>query len=329
MTNWSKFVSSKVVAKIKSPGKVLSRAFTLLAVGGALLIVIVMVFQNWSDLVAFQWEVNYVSAIWSFIFCVATWLLFGLNWSLMTRRLGSELSLRESMRLYYLSSAAKFIPGRIWYVASRIVLYDRGGVNKKVVSLALIFETAILILSGMIVYALFVLLSPLSQPSESWEFLVVLTIPLVVLLVYPSLLITAVNWVLARLGRTTISADLTYGDTLRWLVLYALNWFVGGMVLYYLINTLWTVSPSFFPVVLRGFCLSGVISQVFFLIPAGLGAREIALVYLLSPPIPMSVAIASSLIFRIWLILGETACLLILALSGRNQAGESHDEPRL
>jgi uncharacterized membrane protein YbhN (UPF0104 family) len=282
-------------------------------VGGALLIVAVMLFQNWAELVAFQWEVNYLSAVWSLVLCIATWLLFGFNWTLMTQKLGSEQSLRDGMRLYYLSSVAKFIPGRIWYVASRVYVYSLKGVSKTVTSLALIIETALLILSGTIVYALAFLLSPVSHPFEGWEFLpFLIIIPLVIILVYPSFLITLVNSVLTRLGRARVSPNLSYRDTLLWLILYAFNWCVGGAVLYYLTNTLWAVSPSHFPVMLEGVCLSGVISLIFIVIPVGLGAREIALVYLLSPPIPMPVAIASSLVFRIWLILGEVACLVIL-----------------
>jgi len=302
-----------VLIRIVSLYRSLLRLITPLAVSVILLTIAVIIYQNWSYLVTFHWQVNYASASLSFLLCIATWLFYGLNWGVMTRRLGSGLTLYESMRLYFVSSVATFIPGRVWYIASRIYLYDREGVKKAVTSLALIMEVVILVLSATTVFAIATLWSPLPQYVGNWSFLLLLIIPMIVVLAYPSFLTAVVNFFLTKLGRERISLDLCYKDTLGWLVLYALNWCVGGIVLYYLLNALWTVPSSCFPVILQGVCLSSVISQVFFLIPAGLGVREVTLVYLLSPTIPMPVAIVGSLLFRIWLMLGEATCLLLLS----------------
>lgn len=287
---------------------------TPVAIGLALLFVTALVWQNRVAFLTFQWRLNPASLALSFVCCVLTWLLFGLNWGLVTRRLGSSLPLRDSMRIYFISTVSQFLPGRVWYLATRVYLYDREGVRKTITSVALVLETAIVVLSGVLVYTVVRLIMPataVEQQAVRW--LLIPLIPLVGIFSYPTVLLKALNALAARLGKVGLTTQLSYRDTLTWLAFYSLNWLIGGLVLFYLLDGIGGLPLSAFLTVLAGFCLSSVISQLLFFVPGGLGVREFALGYLLTTVAPLPLAVIGVIAFRIWLILGEVVCLILLA----------------
>jgi uncharacterized membrane protein YbhN (UPF0104 family) len=286
---------------------------TLVAFG----LIVVLLFQNRAELRSFHWELDYASALWSFVLCVTTWLIMGINWNLITRRLGSELDPIDSMHTYYISSVAQFVPGRIWYVVSRLYLYTQEGMKKAVTSLALIFEMCTLVISGIIVYIIVALVfpSPWLTPARSWGLIFIMVLALLV--AYPPLLIGVVNFLLNLLGKSRIVSDVRYRDILTWIGVHVFNWLIGGMVLYYLLASLGPLSGADFPAVLQSFCISGVATQLLFFIPAGFGTREIALIYLLSAVAPSPLVLVGTLLFRIWLIASEFFCAILLDIYRR------------
>jgi len=92
---------------------------------------------------------------------------------------------------------------------------------------------------------------------------------------------------------------------------YLLGWLAGGSILYFLAGAVSVVSVSLLPACWGFVALSGVISALTFFLPGGVGAREVSLSLLLSYYIPLPVAIALAVLFRVWILVGETVLLVI------------------
>jgi len=103
-----------------------------------------------------------------------------------------------------------------------------------------------------------------------------------------------------------------WGDKLLWFSVYVLGWITGGAILYFLAGSISEVSLTFLPACWGFVALSGVISTLSFFLPSGLGIREVSLSLLLSSYIPLPVAIALSILFRIWILTWETILLFLL-----------------
>lgn len=68
--------------------------------------------------------------------------------------IGAMPRLKVNARIYCYSTLPKRIPGVIWYIASRAQLYKEEGVARSVTILGTILETALLIISALLIYLL-------------------------------------------------------------------------------------------------------------------------------------------------------------------------------
>jgi hypothetical protein len=114
---------------------------------------------------------------------------------------------------------------------------------------------------------------------------------------------------LGRVQRETKVIQIYWYDKVLWFVIYLLGWLAGGSILYFLAKSVSPVSLAFLPACWGFVALSGVVGTLAFFLPGGVGAREISLSLLLSSYIPLSVAIALALLFRVWILVGETILL--------------------
>lgn len=53
--------------------------------------------------------------------------------------------------MFYLSSLAKYLPGGVWALPGRIFLYQRAGISAKRGTVALVWEIAVMVISGLVV----------------------------------------------------------------------------------------------------------------------------------------------------------------------------------
>jgi hypothetical protein len=143
--------------------------------------------------------------------------------------------------------------------------------------------------------------------------------PLLVVMVQPSLLIRAVNAVLVRLGRARLEVRVRRQDSLLWVALYAANWVAGGLSLYFLTLAIHPLPAAALFDVVGIVALSGVLSLIAFFVPGGWGIREVSLTLALRPYLPLPLALAVPLLFRLWLIVGEIFWVGVsMALSSRS-----------
>jgi hypothetical protein len=271
------------------------------------------VYANWAELKQYEWTLDYRYLLLAGGLYGICFLSVMLGWHRVVTSLGGTKSLRVNARIYCYSSLPKRIPGVVWYIASRVHLYRQEGVSGSVTMLATGLETALLIVSGLLVYLGSLLFRVSTRSAENLSPLVaaLLLVPLLVLL-HPAVFNRAVAFLLRKLRRE-VEVSLTGRQSAGLVLLYVPAWILGGLDLYLLANAIYPVSLAHLPAVIGAWAASGAVSLLASFLIQGMGVTEITLAVLLSNFLPAPVAIVISIFFRILLTVGEVVWALLLA----------------
>ncbi|HZC08163.1 MAG TPA: hypothetical protein VE338_21180, partial [Ktedonobacterales bacterium] len=96
------------------------------------LFVALAVNKSWGALRDYQWDVQWGLLGLGFFFLVAQELMFALIWRAILRRLGSQLDIVSSERIYLGAEFVRYIPGNVWHVITRVMWAEQRGVPKAI-----------------------------------------------------------------------------------------------------------------------------------------------------------------------------------------------------
>jgi uncharacterized membrane protein YbhN (UPF0104 family) len=235
-----------------------------------------------------------------YAYFAATFVFYGVSvaaisfgWHLVLRHLGAQRNLLTNLKIYVYTLATRRIPGVLWYVAGRAVLYGQLGVSAKATSLASGIEVVLSVVSGLLIGApaLFVLLGTTSLNIALFALVELIGLSLL----YPPIL----TRVLSVFRYEIDPGCVTLPRLASWLGAHALMWVSGGLVLYTVVRALYPVPISQIPAVVSLWALTGAISFGAVLLPSNFGATEITLSLLLSRLIPAPIGVATALLVRV------------------------------
>jgi hypothetical protein len=204
-----------------------------------------------------------------------------------------------AVRIYGLSQIAKYVPGNIFHLAGRQTFGLAAGLPAKAFAKSVFWELALLSLSG-ILFLLFVL--PLYLPWTSAMGSILLF----------SITLLALAFLLRKTASFQVAAAL---------LLQVAFLFLSGLMFFFLIRAasgdvelppFSTVCGAFVTAWLAGFVTPGA--------PAGVGIREMVLLFLLEGPIPEADLLLAVLLGRGVTVLGDLCyCLMSIALKPQNE----------
>ncbi|MGB3906152.1 MAG: hypothetical protein WBB22_14670 [Anaerolineae bacterium] len=269
------------------------------------------VYTGRQQLLEYRWSISLVPLLLCFFTRSGALLLSAIAWGSVMRRLGDNTPFSRNLKLYCYTSLIRRLPTPIWFVGGRLYLYQREGVAKALTSTGIILEAGLMVFSGMLVLAFTLPLYLRDVVHGQHIVAVIALLPLVVVVVRPSVLINLINFLLTRLHRDPLAFSLHWRDTVRWIILYCCIWVTGGFILFFLINAFFALNVSHFGEVLGIWTLTGLVGFVRFLVPIGVGLREVTLAYMLSFLMPLPVAVVISLASRVWLALNDVFWVVI------------------
>lgn len=296
----------------------ISVVLTLLVIGIAAWLLV----TNWVQLIAFPWRLNFVDLLLaSIMHSLALGATFWV-WHLMMRRIGNFHNLRADFRFYYISTLAKRIPTNVPYIGAYLVMYRGVQVPAAAVANCVILEIILVTLGGTIAFLMTLQLYATTSAAISMTITAVTAVVCGILLVKPRILVSTTNWILRRMRRPELSATIGAGDILIWLAWYTVPWFFSGLSLYFAYRG-FTAQPG--PSLGQLMVISIITSLVSILnliIPGGLALKELALVSLLTPWMPVSSALVFSIAYRLLHTLDEAVWALIAAFgTGKAETG--------
>jgi hypothetical protein len=231
-----------------------------------------------------------------------------LAWQKIIARLSQAVGSWHDLEIYARTYFIRRIPGVVWYLAGRTLMYQNKGIAAQVTLLASGLEWGLLIVASLITFA-----ATTFAGGQNWWVVLLWLVGLCI--VSACILAHLLN----RLDRIPIPARLRSRfsnampdihvspvDIALWLVLFLWAYFVGGWILHILIHSVDSGLPVTMRQAWRVWSLSGGVGLLFSsVIPAGMGVRELTIAGLLAPDVPVSVSLIVSILLRFVFILSD------------------------
>jgi hypothetical protein len=209
---------------------------------------------------------------------------------------------------------ARYVPGNVLMVASRLVLGREAGIPARVSFAASVYEQALSLGAAAIGgVALIAFHGAGSVGSATW---VVALVPLGLVALHPRVFGPAANWGLRKLGREPLTVFLSGRALMALFAWYAVAAALLALGVGLVVRSAAPGAGSLAYVGLA-FLASFVVSMLAFVFPSGLGVREGAFALALARDLPGGVAIALSAGVRLVLTAAELLFVGVAVLLDR------------
>jgi glycosyltransferase 2 family protein len=236
--------------------------------------------------------------------------------------LGYPLAPQQSYRIWVMSQMARYIPGGVWQVATKSVLYNRNGtpllISSAITVMELTAELTAMLVMGV---GLGIFIPDTFKNMGQFNLILVGGVLLVMLVVASQTLGFWQVLTRFRLNFAPKMVDmLTQLGTRRFKVMALLLALTGTAYLIALIGFYVLLMATGFAdtislsQAMASFAIAWVVGLLVIISPSGLGPRELTLTLLLSPALGPTDAFSVALLARLWWTLGETVHIAIVGL---------------
>lgn len=237
-----------------------------------------------------------------FIIVVAIYLLAlflaVLNWAVILHAFERSISLWMHAKIYLVSMVSRRLPGTIWYVGGRMVLYKKLGVPSVKTASASGIEFIISFVADALLAAFFI---PLGlNLTKIWLIPLMLVVVLGLLVLRPK----TIDKIMTKL-KYPLAQPVRMSQVISWLLLRMALVLTGGVMIFFTIRIFTPLGIDALLFVLGARALSGAAGMLTFLLPSSMGASDLTLLAMLSAVIPTSLATVVALMVRIYTTLFE------------------------
>jgi glycosyltransferase 2 family protein len=249
------------------------------------------------------------------LFCSA------LCWRALLADLGSPLTTRPAVRVFFLSQIGKYLPGSVWPFLAQMELGRDLGVPRRRSAVAGMVFVALHTLTGLVVAAgMLPLVSPEAVRRYAWA---LLAVPVGLVALHPRVLNPAINRVLRLARRPTLDTPLHGRGLLRASAWLLVMWMWYGLSVLLLATPLGVQhGQQVFFVATGAYALSWAAGFLVVVAPAGLGIREAVIVLTLSRVLPVADATAVAAVSRVVQTAGDGLWALVAALLRPSRTGD-------
>jgi hypothetical protein len=240
-------------------------------------------------------------------------------WRAIVTGLGAHLDGRPSRAIWGKSLLARYVPTNALMVVGRVVMAERLGVARRVCVASVAYELGLAICAATVVGAYFVITMPALQDQPA-RYAVVAVVPLALVAMHPKVFKPVADFLLRKLGRAPLPATLSPARVVVLLAAYVLSWAAVGTGVFAFASALHPVGPADYPYVAAAQAVAFGVAVVTFIAPSGLGTRDAALAAALAVVLPLAVATAIAVGFRLFQIAVELGFVGAVALVARRAA---------
>ncbi|MEV4833217.1 lysylphosphatidylglycerol synthase transmembrane domain-containing protein [Nonomuraea sp. NPDC049486] len=263
---------------------------------------------NWADTTAAVAEIPLWAVAGAFAAVLLGQFCMLLAWRQVLAGLGSPLPVRTAGRIMFVGQMGKYIPGAIWAYAAMMDLgRDHGSPPRRTfacISLALVINLGV----GIAIAA--ATLATQEVVRQAWYLLLLL--PVIAVCMHPKILTWGLNLALRLARRDTLDSVLP-GRT----VLVAAAWTVLGWLVYGLHTWMLAGRWDLYVIATGAYAFAWSTGLLAFLVPAGVGVREGALVLVLHPILGTGPALAVAVVSRLVFTLADVTAAGLAFLLGR------------
>ena len=254
---------------------------------------------QWSKLPDYHWRFRPGWLVLAFVLVLAFYALQPLLWQLILRGLGEHGDPVELRAAWAKSLVARYVPTSALMVVGRVVLAERAGITKRVCLASIVYELALGVNAAVIGGAYFFIKLP-SLQGQPARYAILLVIPIALVGLHPRIFKPVTDWGLAKLGRNPLPQALPYRMVLLLVPLYLVGWFLVGAGLFTFALALQSLPADKLPYIAAAYPVAFCVSVLTFIVPSGLGTRDATLATAIDAVLPLTVATAIAVAFRIF-----------------------------
>jgi uncharacterized membrane protein YbhN (UPF0104 family) len=236
----------------------------------------------------------------------------GMAWRALLADLGSRLPLAAAARVFFVGQIGKYVPGSLWPVVVQAELGRDHGVARRRSAAATLVLILLSAFSALVVVLASLPFVPLVA-GNGFGWTLLLVIPLVVLL-HPQVLGRSLDRVLRLVGRPPLGEWTSLGGTAVALGWALVSWVCAGLQVFCLSISMGAPrTGDTFALSVGGYALAWAVGLIIVFAPAGAGARELALVAIMTPVLDDGAVVVVVLLSRV-LFTGSDLALAGLGL---------------
>ncbi|MBN1355610.1 flippase-like domain-containing protein [bacterium] len=236
----------------------------------------------------------------------------GICWHSLLNLLGVPAGYPAAFRSYYWSVLCKYLPGKIWGAAVRIMVSRKEGMPEGSVTLGVMLESVLLMVSAGVVGG--IAMTQWHGDLPSWlRWIPVVTVGFVLFL-HPRVLNTLIQYLSRRFPChvTRPAANLRPVPLILLTWMYCGTWVLWGAGFFFCIHTFHPLEPDQFVSVAGGHTFAWLVGFVAVMFPAGIGVRELVLTCLVADQTGTGTAALAAVLARVFVLAGETAGLAVI-----------------
>lgn len=271
---------------------------------------------QWNKLPNYDWRFRPGWLIPAFLLVGAFYFLQPLLWLVILGGLGERGDNTQLRAAWAKSLVARYVPTSALMVVGRVVLAERAGITKRVCLASIVYELALGVNAAVIGGAYFFITLP-SLEDQSLRFGILVVVPLALIGLHPRIFKPVTDWGLGKLGREPLPRALPYGMVL-WLVpAYLLGWLLVGAGLFMFALALQPMPADKILYIATAYPVAFCVSVLTFIVPSGLGTRDATLATAIDAVLPLTVATAIAVAFRLFQTVIELMFVGVLVWLGR------------
>jgi len=292
--------------------KLIKTIVQLILTIGILILLGILIKSKYSEIKQYSYNLNILYLLGSFLFLFAANMVLMLNWYFITKKIGCNLSIIDTIRIRLISEIGKYFPGRVLGYGYLLIRYKEAGkdqikvMNSSVYELFFSFFSAFLFFTIIFIFIQFPILGQYREYFFLGSFIGII-------LMHPSFFRKFSDIFCKVLNRERVIYNISYFDVLKILMIYLFDWLIFGVGFYFFVRSFTKIDFPNIGYISGTFAISTFAGFLAFFIPAGIGAREGLLILLLGNLTGNTFAIIISIGSRIWSIIADTL-MFILAL---------------
>ena len=310
----------------------LARLIKVLVIGGILAYLVAAVLSHWTHapepggrpIRVLIREANLTFLAAALFFHLFSMVFLGLLWRELMTAVGEPLGVFQAIRMQWLSSMGKYIPGKVGTTLGRIYLGGVERVSRRHVGLCCLYEILFCFAGSALTVLLCLLFGSLGRlrlVAVPCMALLVLTVACV----HPRIMLPSVNWLLKKLRKDPIAEALSYPQTLLFAVGYMIPYVLSGASQFAILRAFFALDTRHMVDVTGVMTFAAAIGFAALFAPSGLGVRDglLAKGLELLPAISAPGAALLALVGRLQSLLMDlfgTVCSLLL-YGGRPRKG--------
>jgi len=260
--------------------------------------VIYLGWQSRSELVYLVNNADWSQFLLVFLIYMATLVLASTIWTIIMQAMDDSLVWWNHICIYFVTLMARRIPGTVWYIGGRVVLYKRLGVSGVKTATGSGIELIISFVANCVLTMLFL---PFGLGLSNYWYIPFGLASLIGLLVLEPSILTKI---MVRLRRP-LPRPIERWRIAIWLFLRMALVLVGGLMIFETVRVFLPLTNEILFLVLGARAISGAASMLSFFLPSSMGIYDLTMFAFLATVMPPSLATVVTVLVKLYTTIFE------------------------